>query len=120
MYSVSESLGDKTKSDTAGFLALALKPHYQVALNVESDKSTPIHRQLSRRGHGHTPIAPEDSLQDIQLTIMDDDLAPSKTEGFKVGEKKTIDEYQKLGRQGSLFICYAKWDQQAQVGVRWT
>jgi len=27
---------------------------------------------------------------------MEDDLAPSKTEGFKVGEKKTIDEYQKL------------------------
>jgi len=27
---------------------------------------------------------------------MDDDLAPSKVEGFKVGEKKTIDEYQKL------------------------
>ncbi|KKY18678.1 putative rho-gdp dissociation inhibitor [Phaeomoniella chlamydospora] len=26
----------------------------------------------------------------------DDDLAPSKTEGFKVGEKKTIDEYNKL------------------------
>jgi hypothetical protein len=28
---------------------------------------------------------------------MDDDLAPSKTEGFKVGEKKTIDEYKNLG-----------------------
>jgi Rho GDP-dissociation inhibitor len=27
----------------------------------------------------------------------DDDLAPSKTEGFKVGEKKTLDEYAKLG-----------------------
>jgi len=26
----------------------------------------------------------------------DDDLAPSKTEGFKVGEKKTIDEYKNL------------------------
>ncbi|KAL9623405.1 MAG: hypothetical protein Q9160_002298 [Pyrenula sp. 1 TL-2023] len=26
----------------------------------------------------------------------DDDLAPSKTEGFKVGEKKTVEEYQKL------------------------
>jgi hypothetical protein len=30
---------------------------------------------------------------------MDDDLAPSKTEGFKVGEKKTIDEYKNLGRR---------------------
>jgi len=28
---------------------------------------------------------------------MDTDLAPDKTEGFKVGEKKTLDEYQKLG-----------------------
>ncbi|KAI9679337.1 MAG: hypothetical protein M1817_005357 [Caeruleum heppii] len=26
----------------------------------------------------------------------DDDLAPSKTEGFKVGEKKTLEEYTKL------------------------
>jgi hypothetical protein len=26
-----------------------------------------------------------------------DDLAPSQTEGFKLGEKKTIDEYNKLG-----------------------
>jgi len=29
---------------------------------------------------------------------MDDDLAPTQTEGFKVGEKKTIDEYKNLGR----------------------
>jgi hypothetical protein len=29
---------------------------------------------------------------------MDADLTPEKTEGFKVGEKKTIDEYTKLGR----------------------
>ena len=28
----------------------------------------------------------------------EDDLEPESTEGFKVGEKKTIDEYQKLGR----------------------
>ena len=28
----------------------------------------------------------------------DDDLQASKTEGFKLGEKKTIDEYNKLGR----------------------
>jgi hypothetical protein len=27
----------------------------------------------------------------------EDDLVASKTEGFKVGEKKTIDEYSKLG-----------------------
>jgi len=28
---------------------------------------------------------------------MEDDLDVAKTEGFKVGEKKTIDEYTKLG-----------------------
>ena len=28
---------------------------------------------------------------------MDADLAPERTEGFKVGEKKTLDEYAKLG-----------------------
>jgi hypothetical protein len=26
-----------------------------------------------------------------------EDLVPEQTEGFRVGEKKTIDEYQKLG-----------------------
>lgn len=30
---------------------------------------------------------------------VEDDLVPEQTEGFKVGEQKTIDEYQKLGRQ---------------------
>ena len=28
----------------------------------------------------------------------DEDLVASKTEGFKVGEKKTVEEYAKLGR----------------------
>ena len=28
----------------------------------------------------------------------DDDLAPSKTAGFKVGEKKTVEEYRQLGK----------------------
>lgn len=28
----------------------------------------------------------------------EDELVPEQTEGFKVGEKKTIDEYQKLGK----------------------
>jgi len=27
-----------------------------------------------------------------------DELEPEQTEGFKVGQKKTIDEYQQLGR----------------------
>ncbi len=27
-----------------------------------------------------------------------EDLEPEQTEGFKVGEKKTIDEYQQLGQ----------------------
>lgn len=32
----------------------------------------------------------------------DEELVASKTEGFKVGEKKTIEEYAKLGR---AFTC---------------
>lgn len=32
----------------------------------------------------------------------DDDLATTKTEGFKVGEKKTLQEYQELGEFHSL------------------
>lgn len=28
----------------------------------------------------------------------DDDLAPTQTAGFKVGEKKTLEEYQQLGK----------------------
>jgi hypothetical protein len=31
-------------------------------------------------------------------TVMADDLAAEKTPGFKVGEKKTLDEYPKLGK----------------------
>lgn len=30
----------------------------------------------------------------------EDDLTATKTEGFKVGEKKTIEEYTKLGKSG--------------------
>lgn len=33
-----------------------------------------------------------------------DDLTASKTEGFKVGEKKTIEEYTKLGMLVFLFL----------------
>jgi hypothetical protein len=32
-----------------------------------------------------------------------DDLHAEQTEGFKVGEKKTIDEYQQLGTFHNLF-----------------
>ena len=32
----------------------------------------------------------------------DDDLVASKTEGYKVGEKKTVEEYAKLGEQGAF------------------
>ena len=28
----------------------------------------------------------------------EDDLQPEKTDGFKVGEKKTVEEYAKLGK----------------------
>ena len=38
----------------------------------------------------------------------DDDLVASKTEGFKVGEKKTVEEYAKLGKfaQYSMVLFY--------------
>ena len=36
--------------------------------------------------------------------VADDELAPETTEGFKVGEKKTIDEYQKLGKIFAMFM----------------
>ncbi len=35
--------------------------------------------------------------------VNDEELTPEQTEGFKVGEKKTIDEYQKLGK---VFILH--------------
>jgi hypothetical protein len=37
-----------------------------------------------------------------------DDLHAEQTEGFKVGEKKTIDEYQKLGTSPSPPNTFAK------------
>jgi hypothetical protein len=33
---------------------------------------------------------------------MADDLQAEQTPGFKVGEKKTLDEYQKLGKQHTV------------------
>ena len=37
----------------------------------------------------------------------DDDLTASKTEGYKAGEKKTVEEYAKLGvLQSIFFISY--------------
>jgi hypothetical protein len=46
------------------------------------------------------PIQPPISSLHPRIPAMADhadDLHPEQTEGFKVGEKKTIDEYQKLG-----------------------
>jgi len=37
--------------------------------------------------------------------VTDDELKPEETEGFKVGEKKTIEEYQKLGKCLSTTFC---------------
>lgn len=34
----------------------------------------------------------------------DDELVASKTEGFKVGEKKTVEEYAKLGRYSRTMV----------------
>lgn len=35
----------------------------------------------------------------------DNDLIPEQTEGFKVGEKKTIDEYKQMGMYSTLRRC---------------
>lgn len=36
----------------------------------------------------------------------DDELMPEQTEGFKIGEKKTIDEYKQLGEGVSFLFCF--------------
>jgi hypothetical protein len=33
----------------------------------------------------------------MSAPVTEDDLAPTKTEGYKVGEKKTVEEYSQLG-----------------------
>jgi hypothetical protein len=39
--------------------------------------------------------------------VNDDELKPEETEGFKVGEKKTIEEYHKLGKcQSTTFFLH--------------
>jgi hypothetical protein len=51
---------------------------------------------------------------------MDDDLAPSKTEGFKVGEKKTIDEYKNLGRTNPIpDLCAGRPSKNLDRLLRW-
>lgn len=37
-----------------------------------------------------------------------EDLEPEQTEGFKVGESKTIDEYQKLGRSQIPVVLFSR------------
>jgi hypothetical protein len=59
-----------------------------------------------------TPVNPISNFQARHSNMADhaDDLHAEQTEGFKVGEKKTIDEYQKLGKSrlpGDRVLCYA-------------
>ena len=35
----------------------------------------------------------------MSASAADDDLAPTRTEGYKIGEKKTVEEYSKLGER---------------------
>ena len=47
-----------------------------------------------------------------KLPTMADDLEASKTPGFKVGDKKTLDEYQKLGEsltEAALHLIDCHW-----------
>lgn len=47
----------------------------------------------------------------------DDDLAAQKTEGFKVGEKKTLQEYTELGKLCALETRIALIDRPALPSV---
>lgn len=52
----------------------------------------------------------------------DQDLLPEQTEGFKVGEKKTMDQINQLGEQSilqswSLFGGYLNWDSGSKVSI---
>ena len=40
---------------------------------------------------------------------VEDDLAPEQTEGFKVGEKKTVEEYTKLGERRTHLVVNLLW-----------
>ncbi|KAI9821750.1 MAG: hypothetical protein M1827_002331 [Pycnora praestabilis] len=44
----------------------------------------------------------------------DDDLAPSKTEGFKVGEKKTVEEYKQLDQNDESL---RRWKESLGIGA---
>jgi hypothetical protein len=46
----------------------------------------------TEKGRGRNTYVKFDAMADH-----DEELVPSKTEGFKVGEKKTIQQYQQLG-----------------------
>lgn len=46
---------------------------------------------------------PTTSISTTMADQHDDDLAASKTQGFKVGEKKTLQEYQELGESFPLY-----------------
>lgn len=62
-------------------------PHAQLRL---TDNLPPVTLSLVARSHTSSLI-PSATMADH------DDLHAEPTEGFKVGEKKTIDEYQQLG-----------------------
>jgi hypothetical protein len=50
----------------------------------------------------NTPLPPSTlstNLYSATMADQHDDLHAEQTEGFKVGEKKTLDEYQNLGEQ---------------------
>ncbi|KAK4936467.1 hypothetical protein LTR28_010160, partial [Elasticomyces elasticus] len=47
------------------------------------------------------------------MSSADDELQPERTEGFKVGEKKTIDEYQQLDQNDESL---RKWKESLGLG----
>ena len=52
------------------------------------------------------------------MASKEDDLQPEQTDGFKVGEKKTVEEYAKLGKAVvQSTVCMAHISQNAPVAA---
>lgn len=86
--------------------AQAKLPHYTKRL-LQQGPSRLVYTLIKPPPTSHIQLAPVFKLKFKHTTVPDQlaimashgehDLLPEQTEGFKVGEKKTMDEYDKLG-----------------------
>jgi hypothetical protein len=86
------------KGGVAQRVSASLQPQLQ---NTE-DSNTTI---FSSTHHSPLIIDLSRSITSNMASAQDQELLPDQTEGFKVGEKKTMDEYHKLGMLVSIFVC---------------